>query len=59
MARPRNPDRDKAFEIWLNSNGTAKLKDIAAEISIPDSRIRKWKTEDNWDQKIKERSDWQ
>ena len=57
MARPRNPDRDKAFEIWLESKGTAKLKDIAIEIGIPDSRVRKWKTEDNWDQKIKERSD--
>ncbi|MBP2635541.1 MAG: terminase [Firmicutes bacterium] len=55
--RPRNPDRDKAFKIWFDSGGTAKLKDIAGEIGIPDSRIRKWKTEDNWDERIKERSD--
>jgi len=55
--RPRNPDRDKAFQIWSNSGGTAKLKDIANEIGVPDSRIRKWKTEDNWDERIKERSD--
>lgn len=57
MARPRNPDREKAFEIWENSGGTAKLRDIADEMGIPDSRIRKWKTEDKWDEKIKERSD--
>jgi len=57
MARPRNPDRDRAFEIWKGSGGAAKLKDIANEIGIPDSRIRKWKTEDNWDEKIKECSD--
>jgi uncharacterized protein YjcR len=57
MARPRNPDRDKAFEIWSESGGAAKLKDIANQIGVPDSRLRKWKTEDNWDQKIKERSD--
>lgn len=57
MARPRNPDRDRAFEIWRDSGGTAKLKDIAAQIGVPDSRIRKWKTEDQWDEKIKERSD--
>ncbi len=44
-ARPRNPDRDKAFEIWLNSNAAAKLKNIAIEIGIPDSLVRKWKTE--------------
>ena len=54
--RPRNPDRDKAFIIWRDSDGAAKLKDIAAEIGVPDSRIRKWKTEDNWEERIKERS---
>jgi uncharacterized protein YjcR len=57
MARPRNPERDKAFEIWLASGATAKLKDIANELGVPDSRIRKWKAEDDWDAKIKERSD--
>lgn len=57
MARPRNPDRDRAFEIWRNSGGTAKLKDIADQIGVPASRIRKWKTEDKWEEKIKERSD--
>lgn len=55
--RPRNPDREKAFELWRNSGGNAKLKDIANELGIPDSRIRKWKTEDNWEERIKERSD--
>lgn len=58
MARPRNPARDKAFELWHDSGGTAKLTDIAAQLGVPDSRIRKWKTEDKWDEKIKERSDW-
>lgn len=53
MARARSPDRDKAFEIWKNSNGTIKLKDIAAELNLPDSRIRKWKAEDNWEEKVK------
>jgi uncharacterized protein YjcR len=55
--RPRNPDRDRAFELWRDSGGTAKLKDIAEKLGVPDSRIRKWKTEDNWDERIKERSD--
>jgi uncharacterized protein YjcR len=55
--RPRNPDREKAFTIWQDSGGTAKLKDIADEIGVPDSRIRKWKTEDEWDTRLKERSD--
>lgn len=56
MARPRNQERDKAFEIWCDSGGNAKLKEIAVQIGVPDSRIRKWKTEDNWEEKIKERS---
>lgn len=55
--RKRNPERDRAFEIWLASDGTVKLKDIAVEIGVPDSRIRKWKTEDGWDDKKKERSE--
>lgn len=33
------------------------LKDIATALGVPDSRVRKWKTEDKWDKKIKERSD--
>ncbi len=56
MARPRNPERDKAFEIWRDSGGSAKLKDIAKQMGVPDSRLRKWKTEDKWEEKIKERS---
>lgn len=49
MARERSPERDKAKQMWLKSGGTMKLKDIAAALSVPDSRIRKWKALDNWD----------
>lgn len=56
MARARNPNRDKAFRVYFDSGGRVKLKDIATQVGIPDSRIRKWKTEDKWDDKIKERS---
>lgn len=57
MPRARNPNRDKAFEIWQDSGGKVPLKEIAEQLDLPDSRIRKWKTEDKWDEKIKERSD--
>jgi len=30
-----------------------KLKDIAAALSIPDNKVRKWKTLDNWDAELK------
>ncbi|MEX3422048.1 MULTISPECIES: phage terminase small subunit [Bacillus] len=52
MARQRSPDRDKAFELWKDSGGEMKLKDIAAELGISDSQIRKWKNQDEWEQKI-------
>lgn len=31
MARPRNPNRDKAKEVWLN-NQDIKLKDLADQL---------------------------
>lgn len=57
MARARSPKRDEAMKIYLDTDGQVKIKDIADQIGIPDSRVRKWKTEDKWDEKIKERSD--
>lgn len=53
MARARNPNRDKAREIWIASNGTKKLKDIAEELGCSDSQIRKWKSQDDWESEIK------
>jgi uncharacterized protein YjcR len=29
------------------------MKEIADELGLPASRIRKWKTEDKWDEKIR------
>lgn len=55
MGRPRNPDRVKAMELWLNSEpNTLKVKDIAAQLGYPESTVRKWKSEDCWE---KERSE--
>jgi phage terminase small subunit len=50
MARQRDPRRDKAFEIWKKSNGEKKLKDIATELGVSDTQIRKWKSQDKWEQ---------
>lgn len=52
MARSRSPDREKAFEIWQTSGGQMKLKDIAAELGVSDSQIRKWKNQDRWDERL-------
>ena len=48
MARERSPERDKAKQMWLESGGTMKLKDIAAALSVGETQIRKWKSQDKW-----------
>lgn len=55
MARKRSPKRDEAFELWKDSNGEMLLKDIAAQLGLKDSQIRKWKSEDKWEEKIKKK----
>ncbi|WFB57608.1 phage terminase small subunit-related protein [Paenibacillus sp. BR1-192] len=52
MARERSPERDKARQMWLESGGTMKLKDIAAALSVPESRVRKWKAVDRWQDEL-------
>ncbi|MGG5340177.1 hypothetical protein IGJ48_002889 [Enterococcus pernyi] len=53
MARKRDPRRDKAKKIWLESNGEKQLKDIADELNISDSQVRKWKSIDKWSAELK------
>lgn len=53
MARERSPERDEAKRMWMVSGGTMKLKDIAAALSVPDNKVRKWKALDNWDAELK------
>ncbi|MDD9145303.1 phage terminase small subunit [Enterococcus hirae] len=53
MARKRDPRRDEAKRIWLESNGEKQLKEIASELNISDSQIRKWKSIDKWSAELK------
>lgn len=52
MAKARSPNRDKAFEIWRESVGKITLKEIAMQLSISDTLIRKWKNLDQWEAKL-------
>ena len=52
MARERSPSRDLAFELWKNSNGKLALKEIANQLNVSDSQIRKWKNVDDWEGKL-------
>lgn len=53
MARKRDPRREEAKRIWLESNGEKQLKDIASELNVSDSQIRKWKSIDKWSAELK------
>lgn len=53
MARKRNPMRDEAYRIWIESNKNKPLKDIADELGVSASTVRKWKSEDKWDGETK------
>ncbi|WHH59155.1 terminase small subunit [Petroclostridium sp. X23] len=49
MPRSRSPNRDKAKELWLQSGKQKLLKDIAAELGVSETLVRKWKNQDKWD----------
>ncbi|MBU3102980.1 terminase small subunit [Clostridium gasigenes] len=53
MARARSPAREKAREIYLKAKGNIKLLDIAKELGVLDTQIRKWKSQDKWQQELK------
>ncbi len=48
MPRARSPKRNEAYQLWLASEGKKKLKDIAAELGVSETQIRKWKNQDKW-----------
>lgn len=52
MARQRDPNRDKAFEIYKEHNGNIPLKDIAAQLSKGEGTVRGWKNKDKWDETL-------
>lgn len=52
MARPRNPNRDKVKEMYLEAGGEISTKELAIEAEVTQARIRKWKSEDKWDEEL-------
>lgn len=49
MARQISPNRLKALKIWLQSGRNKRPKEIADELGISASQVRKWKCIDKWD----------
>lgn len=53
MGRARDPNRDKAFEIYSENNGNIELIEIAERLGVSAGTVRGWKSKDKWDPKIK------
>lgn len=49
MPRARSPNRDKAFELWLESGKSRTIKNISEELGVSENQVRKWKNQDNWE----------
>lgn len=52
MPRERSPKRDLAYQLWLESKQKKKLKDIAEELGVSESLVRKWKNQDKWNSNV-------
>lgn len=53
MGRARDPNRDKAFEIYSENNGNIELVEIAERLGVSAGTVRGWKNKDKWEPKIK------
>ena len=52
MPRPRDPNRDRAFELYRNSGGKLDLVEIASQLNLPSGTIRGWKSKDSWETRL-------
>lgn len=52
MSRPRSPNRDKAYEIYVKFNGKITSKEIAALLNENENNINCWRTMDKWKKKF-------
>ena len=52
MARARDPNRSRAFEIYKEHAGKIDLVEIASQLNISPGTIRGWKSKDSWDTQL-------
>lgn len=48
MGRARDPNRDKAFEIYKQNNGNITNRKIGDMLGVPEKTISVWKLRDKW-----------
>ncbi len=54
MARERSPERDKARQLWLDSDGQMSPKEVAEAVGVKPEQVRKWKSVDRWQAALEE-----
>lgn len=52
MGKSRSPNRDKALEIYIKSNGNITPREIAKILGESASNISTWKNKDKWNDKL-------
>ena len=52
LPRARDPNREKAYQIYKDNNGKIDLVEIASQLNLSAGTIRGWKSKDKWEQKI-------
>ena len=52
LVRKRNPNRDKAFKIYKDNNGSITPKEISEKLNESAANIRTWKSTDRWDEEL-------
>lgn len=55
MGRPQNPERGASLKRYLDADGNISNAELAELAGVPQSRIRKWKSLDKWDEQLKEK----
>lgn len=55
MARQRDPNRDKAFQLYKKRRGNIAPKEIAEKLGISAKTVREWKCRDKWDESLHRR----
>ncbi len=55
MGRPRNPERDLSLKRYLEADGEISTAELSKRAGVTESRIRKWKSEDRWEEALRKK----
>lgn len=52
MPRARDPNRNKAFQIYMDAGGKIDLVEIASQLNLSAGTVRGWKSKDRWEEQL-------